>query len=191
MAIPSAYPTKEILHVDQTLQTGDFLEAVETISDETVSQIGRCVIRFSFIELNLRRAIEMAHKSGKLPEKIGKHPILKIPMYSLVPTLKSCVDKLGQNPSDQELTIKFLDDIEELRGFRNLLAHFAPYSVTGHDAIVFLSRSESDAEKALGAPLGESGLMYALLPNSGLEQLDQRTKWFDKKLAEKIHLWGK
>ncbi|MDH7787507.1 hypothetical protein QBD01_003534 [Ochrobactrum sp. 19YEA23] len=190
MAIPSAYPTKEILHVDQTLQTGDFLEAVETISDETVSRIGRCVIRFSFIELNLRRAIEMAHKSGKLPEKIGKHPILKLPIYSLVSTLKSCVDKLGQSESDQEITSKFLDEIEELRAFRNILAHFAPYAVTGHDAIVFLSRSESDAEKVFGAPLNDSGLMYALLPISGLEYLDQRTKWLDKRLAEKIFMWG-
>jgi len=90
----------------------------------------------------------------------------------------------GTEPSE---TVGNLDEIELRRGFRNMFAHFAARAFQD-DYLVFVTRSDFDAQQALGEPLGEDGMLVALIERSSAiwlnEHMDKHGRWLAAKSLE-------
>ncbi|RUW49790.1 hypothetical protein EOA32_21400 [Mesorhizobium sp. M1A.F.Ca.ET.072.01.1.1] len=190
MAIPEQFRIPDMEDIERHFQKVG-VEGLATLDDDATLRIGRFVASYSFIELNLRRSVEFLHRAGLLPETYQKRPILKLPTHALVSAVKDAV--LGMDPKKEDIkrTSASLDEIEYRRSIRNLFAHFAPTLMEGKDAIVFLTRSETDALQALGQPLGEDGICYAILRRSDLIGIEKHIRHYEQWIAEKASEWWK
>jgi hypothetical protein len=187
MAIPEQHRIPELEEIERAFHK-DGLDRLSSIDDDTIATIGRFVVSYSFIELNLRRCIEILWRAEMLPDSIDKRPILRLPTFMLVDAAKTAVESMDHASEPVADTIAKLDEIEYRRSIRNLLAHFAPRYLASEHAIVFFTRSEADAQQALGRALGPDGICYAILRKSDviglLHHIIPYEKWIARKAAE-------
>jgi hypothetical protein len=79
---------------------------------------------FCFIDLNLRRALELFKLSEMLPESAKKlYP--NLPDAKLTETLVEIVNGMYAEAEDKPTALTWLEVISKTRGYRNLVGHFA------------------------------------------------------------------
>ena len=105
--------------------------------------VGGLVVLFSYIDLNLRRVIEVFHHAGLLKAP-WKSKVAKLNAEEVAAAIQSlsCWDDEGR---------KALKEIEELRGLRNLVAHFAIRRFPSDDAFIFIAKSPRDFKHQFGS----------------------------------------
>lgn len=132
MAIPNAFASEPLLLVRDyfdTLELSDLLP----LQKEDAYLIGAFVQVFNFIELNLRRSLDVFCSAGLIERK--KH----FQTSELVKLVKSGLEKAGVASQHIDDALAKLDEIELRRPFRNLLAHWAAkrISTTHSDGLPF------------------------------------------------------
>ena len=148
--IPKEYRTSRIDALQQILNTlGGDLSALAGLHPDDLHLIGAYIQRFNFIELNVRRSIEVFARIKMLDASIARRHH-KLPSSQLVPTLKSAVARLDPRVEDIGDSQEKLDEIEFRRGIRNLLAHWAAKRLPGEDAIVLMSKDGRDERQISG-----------------------------------------
>jgi hypothetical protein len=137
--------------------------------------IGQYVLTYSFIDLNLRRAVEVFARRDMLSDEHKKRP-RNIPAGQLASAVRYVVERM---PSEQEnipKTLDILGAIDRGREMRNLLAHWG------------IKKDEQDAKRS-GRTLSELGLAtvvaYVKDIRRALHDVARRDEW----LARRTSAW--
>jgi hypothetical protein len=183
MAIPVASESEQLCAVRDFYLTLEFSDLLP-LRQEDACLIGTFVQVFNFIELNLRRSVEVFCAANLLQRKNHFYP------SELVKSVKCAVTRLGL--SDPELidVLGKLDEIEFRRPFRNLLAHWAGRRLPGHDAIVLLSMDSRDALSVVGEnAISKDHCIYSIMLLPDLRGLLKHVSAYDEWLGRKASEW--
>ena len=153
--------------------------------------IGVFIQLFNYMDFNLRRAIEtFAYAKLLQGEAARRYP--KIHSSKVAITVQDSVKLMDAAVEDIPETIRILAIIERRREIRNLLGHWAARRIPDEDAIVLLTKDESDAMQISGAYLGSGHVKSAILDLADIRGLIiHELAPFDLWLAQKISEWRK
>jgi hypothetical protein len=185
MALPSEIKTDKMMAVQVAVgkMSPQEIAALPSLDDEDLRLFGVVMQHFCFIDLNLRRALEIFHLAKRLREKAEKaYP--DFPDSALTDVLTE-VAKV--EPVEESLT--WLNAISRCRGFRNLVGHFAAKRYPNADVYVFASRSERDAKRVLGANLSNHHVHFAMAGRSEFFEMAKGLEDSQGWLAAKIPKW--
>lgn len=184
MALPEAFESEQLLELRAYYETLELCDLLP-LEREDIFLIGAFVQVFNFIELNLRRSIEVFCAAGLIERKKSFHT------SDLVELVKKAVTKLSVASSDLDDILGKLGEIELRRPYRNLLAHWAGRRIPRHDAIVLLSMDGKDALAALGAStISQDYCAYSIMLLSDLRGLLAHVTTYDEWLAKKTAEWN-
>ena len=183
MAIPNAFESDQLREVQTYFEELDLSDLLPLNREDTFL-IGAFVQIFNFIELNLRRAIELFCDAGLIKRKKHFHT------SELVSCIKIAVVKLDYDKSELDDLLGKLTEIEYRRPFRNLFAHWAGRRVPGHDSIVLLSMDTKDAVTALGEnTLTKDYCAYSIMMIHDIKGLLLHISKYDEWLAQITSAW--
>lgn len=153
--------------------------------------IGVFIQLFNYMDFNLRRAIETFAYAKLLQGKAAtKYP--KIHSSGVASAVQDAVKAMDASVEDIPETIRILEIIERRREVRNLLGHWAARRIANEDAIVLLTKDESDAMRIGGAYLGNGYVKSAILDLADIRGLiTHELAPFELWLAQKISEWRK
>lgn len=118
------------------------------LTEKDYVAIGGIVVLFSYIDFNLRRILEAFDRVSQLKAP-WKGRTGKLPATEVAAAIQSLDvwDDAGR---------KALAELEELRFFRNLVAHFAIRRFPNDNAYLFIAKSERDFRRVFNQapPLG-------------------------------------
>lgn len=144
MALPASSETPRTRHLQDIVEAAS-AEGVANwpmLNAKDYELIGAYIVLFSYIEFNLRRVIELFDEKGMLgPPWNGKAPDLHTSDLAVAIQSLECWEEKGR---------KALEEVEELRKFRNLAAHFAVRRFPGEDAFLFVAKSKRDYKRVFG-----------------------------------------
>jgi hypothetical protein len=132
--------------------------ALPPLNDQDLMQLGRYVYFFSFIEMNLRNCVERLALAG-LIEQTRPNEYLKLRAAQLVPVLRVAIGKMAPEVEQVAETLAKLDEIELLRAYRNMIAHWAVKRFDRHNAYVFCTKSSGDVRQAFSGVDLEPGVL--------------------------------
>ena len=183
--LPPSYQTKALEEQRDTAEKF-VAEGLDNcvLAPEDVSLIGDFIRTFTFIELNLYRAVKLLREIDALNGKVAMKPAAS----DLTKTIRKGIDKaVGIQPS--EVIECHLSEVDIGLPFRNLVAHWACSRLPLSDAFIFLTMDPRDA-KALGdvAPSFD-GIYYAVVHRVDMQSLLNRMKASGKWLAEEVVRW--
>lgn len=119
--------------VDDAGEAGLFL--FPQLSDEDCCIFGRYIQIYNYIEMNLRRSIEVFCRAGLLSSP-NNYQLLQA--AQLVPKLIEAVN--NSSLADKGEIIKNLEEIELRRDFRHIMAHWAGRRFPNDDAVIFFTK---------------------------------------------------
>jgi hypothetical protein len=142
--------------------------------------IGGLVVLFSYVDYNLRRLVEGYDDAELLqPPWKGKSKALR------TADVAKAVQSMIPWP---EINLNALKRIEELRGLRNLVAHFAIRRFPGEDAFVFIAKSARNHKKHFGGEPAPAASVTAVMDGPVLPgiipELEGLQNWLAKATAE-------
>jgi len=174
MALPDEITTEKVSAISDALSkmTGVEIAALPELEGTDFRCFGRLIQCFCFIDLNLRRALEVFELAGKLPE-----------------ALSDIVRPLDPKTEPVEETLTWLAAISKFRGFRNLAGHAAAKRYPNEDVYVFANKNTGDAKKA-GQSLPKHGFMFSIVGRSEFFDMVQAAVDSQKWLSEKLTKWG-
>ena len=155
------------------------------LTPEDISLIGSYIRIFTFIELNLHRAVRMFRERGSLSEKRARN-LVASKLTTLVREGKVCVPMDGTR--ERELQ-GHLSEIEIGQPFRNLLAHWACGRLPGTDAFLFITMEERNASVVGDQSIAFNGMYWAAVRRSDLQQLRTRMETSGHWLALQVASW--
>lgn len=125
------------------------------LKKEDYIAIGGLVVLFSYIDLNLRRMVEAYDHAG----------CLQTPWKGRSGSLNAAeIERAAQSILPwPEQNMRALRRMEELRGLRNLVAHFAIRRFPDDDAFVFIAKSARDFKKQFGTEPPAHAMLTAVL----------------------------
>jgi len=153
--------------------------------------IGVFIQLFNYLDFNLRRAIEtFAYAKLLQGEAAKRYP--KIHSSKVASAVQDSVKAMDAAVEDIPETLRILEIIERRREIRNMLSHWAARRIPNEDAIVLLTKDESDAIQISGAYLGNGYVKSAILDLADIRGLiAHELAPFDLWLARKISEWRK
>jgi hypothetical protein len=148
MALPREIRTSKVIEVQAEIKkmSPQQIGELPGLDDDDLKMFGTLIQHFCFIDLNLRRALEIFVKAKMLSEERYS----KLPDSKLAEILLDIVTKLDATVEDIPTAIGFLEGISKARGTRNIVGHFAGKRFPNHDVYVFASKNDKDAMKVLG-----------------------------------------
>ena len=187
MALPREIRTSKVIEVETAIKkmSPQEIAALPGLDDDDFKVFGTLIQHFCFIDLNLRRALEMFVKSKMLLEKRYS----KLTNSKLTETLIDIVTRLDGTVEDIPMAIGFLDGLSKARGNRNLVGHFAGKRFPNHDVYVFASKNDKDAMKVLGRNLQVHHVHTAVAGRSEFFDMTQSVGLAQLWLARKIPEW--
>jgi hypothetical protein len=135
--------------------------------------VGATVVLYSYIDLDLRRMAEAADFGGAL-EKPWKGKTAKLTITELESAVLSVTGWSEPN-------LLALTQIRELRGLRNLMAHFAIRCFPKDDAFLFVTKSARDFKREFGADPAPGAAMTAMVERQAAREAVLQ--------IEKLHTW--
>lgn len=179
----SARDLKRLLPEVEKFIDGGFLGG--SLLPEDVHLIGSYVRVFTFIELNLHRALRLLGEMGALSTKETRRPRAG-DLASLVgkgvldaPSIRADLDELRN----------YLDEIIIGQPFRNLLAHWTCSRLPESNVFVFLTMDEKDSRVMGNHQPSYDGAYFALVRRSDLRSLLKRMETVGHWLAERVARW--
>jgi hypothetical protein len=151
--------------------------------------IGFFIQQFNYMDFNLRRAIETFHYAKLLQGKAAtKYP--KIHSSEVTTAVLDAIKTMDANAEDIPEAIRILEIIERRREVRNMLGHWAARRIPNEDAIVLVTKNESDAMTISGAYLPNGHVKSAILDLPDIRYLVANELIpFELWLARKISEW--
>lgn len=147
---PRGRELQEILN-----RSGEAFSNWPMLKKEDYNSIGGLIVLYSYIELNLRRIVEAYDHAALLqPPWKGKSRKLRLSEVEMA---------VQRMLAWREAEMSALKRMEELRSFRNLVAHFAIRRFPDDEAFVFIARSAKDYEKQFGAEPPAHAMLTAVL----------------------------
>ena len=190
MALPKEVPADKIQKVDQALakMSAAVKAALPSLDDEDFRLFGAISQHYCFLDLNLRRALEIMRLAKRIPpEHLKQYP--DYTDAALTDVLKGSVEKMDSDVEDLEEALFRLEEIGRCRSYSGLIDQ--PRDKQGfpnEDIRVFMSKSDRDARKALGKSLPEHGVHMSVAGRSELfkleELLNDHQAWLSKKIPE-------
>lgn len=178
---------EESLRYIQTLAAelgDDPLSNLEPLSAADAALIGHLIQSFNFMELNLRRSIEIFTHAG-LIKAFKKNPHSS----ELAQTVKAGVAAMGLDGATAGVICQTLDDIELHREIRNHLAHWAAKRIKGHDALYLMSLDQKDAIRRTGSKGDHETSVYCIMNLADLRGLLEHISKQELWLAELTAQW--
>jgi hypothetical protein len=157
MALPKSTPTPRTRYLQDIVNaaTASDLAGWPMLNEKDYVLVGAFIVLFSYIDFNLRRVIEVFDKTGRLgaPWKGKTRNLNAVEVAAAIQSL-DCWDEAGR---------KALNDVEELRKFRNLVAHFAVRRFPADEAFVFLAKSARDFKQQFGTDREQGAALSAVV----------------------------
>lgn len=190
MALPSENRTAKVIAVEEAIKSmsPQQLAALPALEEEDFKVFGTLIQHFCFVDLNLRRALELFKIKGMLPESAKKlYP--NLPDSKLTETLIEIVKGMDAKAEDIPTALTWLEVISKTRGYRNLVGHFAGKRFPNHDVYVFVSKSDRDARKVFGSDLATHRVHTAVAGRSEFSEMTTSVEAAQLWLAKKIPEW--
>jgi hypothetical protein len=190
MALPPEYLTPKMEATREKLSNLHLSEliALPPLTPEDNEMIGAFIQHFNFIDLNLRRAIEIFSLANLLPVKaVKKYP--NVSDGELADIAKTVFQQMDPATENIEHGTQVLDAISHVRKYRNLMGHFAAKRFPGEDVIVFAGNRQLDAERTLGRPLKRFSIQIAVAGRSELRNITLRMPELSNWVAYRIPIW--
>jgi hypothetical protein len=189
MALPPEYRTPEVERLEAIMNATPF-EQIATFPAPIRSDrelIGQYVFTYSFIDLNLRRSVEVFARRDMLSDEHKKRP-RNIPAGQLAPAVRYVVERMPPEQENIPETLDILAAIDRGREMRNLLAHWGIKRFPTADALIMMTKDEQDAKRS-GRTLSELGLAtvvaYVADIRRALHDVAKRDEW----LARRTSAW--
>lgn len=151
MALPRENRTAKVIAVEAAIKkmSPQELAALPGLDGEDFKVFGTLIQHFCFIDLNLRRALELF----AISKKSAANRYQDLPDSKLSEALIEIVKGMDAKVEDIPTALTCLEGISKTRGCRNLVGHFAGKRFPSQDVYVFASKSDRDARKVLGRGL--------------------------------------
>jgi hypothetical protein len=166
------------------------LAALPDLDGADLQLIGTLIQYFSFMDLNLRRALETFHAEKMLPREYAKRWPDSLSDSKLTEALGVIVKSMDPAKEKVEESLIWIQVIDSTRLKRNLVGHFAGKRYNGHDVYVFASKSNRDAKKVLGAELGQDQVHLVVTPRPEFAEMVRSAKNAHEWLAKKVPEWN-
>lgn len=182
MALPRENRTAKVIAVEEAIKkmSPQELAALPGLDGEDFKVFGTLIQHFCFIDLNLRRALELFAISKMLPKNAAKR-YQDLPDSKLTEVLIGIVKRMDAKVEDIPTAPACLEGISKARGCRNLVGHFAGKRFSNQDVYVFASKSDRDAGKVLGRGLAAHRAHTAVAGRSEFSEMIQS--------VEQAQLW--
>ena len=182
MALPTDRNSAKVNAVNEAIKklSPQELQALPGLDGEDFRVFGTLIQHFCFIDLNLRRGLELFAISKMLP-KSAKSLYPSLPDARLTDTLIEIVKRMDAKAEDIPTALKWLEAISKMRPFRNLVGHFAGKRYSSQDVYIFASKSDRDARQVLGKGLAHHHVHIAVVGRSELLEMT--------KLVDQAQLW--
>jgi hypothetical protein len=190
MALPPEYLTSKMEAMRQKLAAMPLqdLTRLPPLDREDHEMIGAFIQHFNFIDLNLRRALEIFSVANILP--IGTRA--RYPNFrdsELADIAKEAIEQMDPTTEQVEYASQVLNAVSHVRTYRNLMGHFAAKRFPDEDIIVFAGSREQDAKTTLGRSLKRFHIQIALAGRSELRDITLRLSELSDWLAHRIPVW--
>lgn len=191
MALPQNNPNAVTTAVEAEINKmgPEELAGLPDLDGGDLQLIGTLIQYFSFMDLNLRRALESFHAEKMLPKEYAKLWPSNLPDAKLTEALTAIVKDMGPEQEKVEESLLWLQVIDSTRLKRNLVGHFAGKRYSAHDVYVFASKSYKDAKKVLGFGLAEHEVHLVVTPRPEFAEMVQSAKSAHEWLAKKVPDW--
>jgi len=189
MALPREIRTAKVIEVNEAIKkmSPQELSELPGLDEDDFATFGALIQHFCFIDLNLRRALEIFAIAKMLPKSaVKRYPDL--PDSELTEVLVEIVKRMDATVEDIQTASTFLDGISKTRKNRNLVGHFAGKRFPNEDVYVFVSKSDKDARKAgIGLRLGH--VHIAVVGRSEFSAMTESVGRLQLWLANKYQEW--
>jgi hypothetical protein len=198
MALPRENRTAKVIAVEEAIKKMSPQELAELpgLDGEDFKVFGTLIQHFCFIDLNLRRALELFAISKMLPkgaanryQDLPDSELTKLPDSELTKALIEIVKGMDAKVEDIPTALTCLEGISKARGCRNLVGHFAGKRFPNHDVYNFASKSDQDARKVLGRGLAAHRVYTAVAGRSEFLEMTKSVEQAQLWLAKKIPEW--
>jgi|SRR5208337_2100284 len=189
MALPREDRTAKVIAIEEAIKkmSPQELAALPGLDGEDFKVFGTLVQHFCFIDLNLRRALELFAISKMLPKSTANR-YQDLPDSKLTEALIEIVKGMDAKAEDIPTALTCLEGISKARRCRNLVGHFAGKRFPNQDVYVFASKSDPDARKVLGRGLAAHRVHTAVAGRSEFlkmtKSVEQAQLWLAKKIPE-------
>lgn len=185
MALPQNTETPRLLYLRSIVEraTEDEWTDWPMLTEGDYTQFGKIIVLFSYIDVSIRRIAEAAGNAGYLAEP-WKGRVRKLNITEAEKAVMSL------DWSDENRTA--LTQIEERRGLRNLVAHFAARRFPEDDAFIFFTKSDRDFKRLFGKDPEPGMIMYSIMDSShvdaGFRHIMRLQLWISRAAAEAEHV---
>jgi hypothetical protein len=189
MTLPKEVDSEKVRVVNEAIakMSPQEIGALPSLESEDLRLFGGISQAYCFLDLNLRRALEVMKLAKRLPPEHVK----RYPNYTdadLAKILKGSAEKMDPNEENLEETLFCLEEIDRCRTYRNLICHFAGKRYQNADVYVFASKSDRDARKVLGRNLEGHRVHFSIAGRTEIfdleKLLNEHLDWLSKKIPE-------
>jgi hypothetical protein len=191
VAIPPQYATPENEALRDRVDADAALNKIfqyERLTPEDFRVLGMFVQLYNSMELNLRRCVEIFAESGMLSPQYQKRRH-KLHTAELVPSIKGAVQSMDARVENIQDSLARLDEIELRRSWRNMISHWAARRIPDEDALLMLTKDDSDGRRAMGSNTGVGEVQYAIIMLPDLRGLVSHLLDYDRWLGLKTSEW--
>jgi hypothetical protein len=194
VALPRENRTEKTDAVEEAIKNMSPQEfaALPGLEREDFEAFGMLIQHFCFIDLNLRRALEVFASSKMLPKKLPKSAAKGYQYLSdsdLTEVFIKIVNGMDAMVEDTRMALFVLEGISKARGNRNLVSHHAGKRFPNEDVYVFLGKNERDARKVLSHGLVDDRALTTVVGRSEFLQMTKSVEQAQLWLAKKIPEW--
>jgi hypothetical protein len=184
--LPNSHPSSELEafrpRVEKFIHDGLVTAKVQR---DDLMLIGVFIHAYTYIELNLHRAVRLFRQAGSLSSREAKR--------SAAGDLTALVLKgsaiLNLEATEQDELEVHLREILLRQPFRNLLAHWGVSRLPNTDVLVFVTMDERDAKMAGDQTPHFNGLYYAMALGADLRGLAVHIQKYESWLALRVAEW--
>lgn len=184
--LPNSHPSSKLEafrpRVEKYLHDG---LVTSTVQRDDLMLIGVFIHAYTYIELNLHRAVRLFREAGLLSSREAKRPAA-CDLTALV--LKGSAI-LNLDATEREDLKVHLSEILLRQPFRNLLAHWGVSRLPDTDVLVFVTMDERDAKMAGDQTPHFNGLYYAMALGADLRGLAMHIQKYESWLALRVAEW--
>lgn len=181
MALPKSTDTPRLRYLHALVQSateGGWADW-PMLNDRDYTQIGKIVVLYSYIDVNIRRIVEAAENAGCLNAP-WKGSVRKL----RIGEAEEAVLSLDWSESNEQA----LKHIADRRATRNLIAHFAVRRFPNDDAYLFFTKSDQDYKQLYGVDPEPGTVMTAVMEcaqiNDAFKHIQALQLWISKATAE-------
>jgi hypothetical protein len=146
------------------------------LNKDDYALVGGLIVLYSYIDLNLRRIIEVFNHAGLLTDP-WRNKVDNLDAKDVAAAIQSlqCWDDEGRNA---------LKEIEELRGARNLMAHFTIRRFPTEDAFICIAKSARDYKRQFGRDPAIGEILTAVVDCQQLRDTLKHVEYVQNWLAK-------